>query len=278
MDNDPREQARAQLTAYREKHPDEVTSEMTTLWAAWLGEAWEVVSNARGDQEFFEEGPAQERWRLSEKYLRGNGVEVGALHNPLRVRDDASVTYIDKYSEKALALAYYEVAQYRFVEVDVLDDGERLETVADASYDFLISNHFLEHTQDPVGTLAAHARVLRPNGILYCAVPDARKSFDHERERTSFEHVWRDHEQGPEGSRRDHYRDWSLKVNGRSGPEHEAWWRLLDALDYSIHFHVWTPWDVLELFSGVRSRLGLQLDVREFVVHNNECVLILEKL
>jgi hypothetical protein len=48
----------------------------------------------------------------------------------------------------------------------------------------------------------------------------------------------------------------------------------LDALDYSIHFHVWTPLDVLELLAESRRRLGLPLDVREFVVHANECVVI----
>ncbi len=141
----------------------------------------------------------------------------------------------------------------------------------------MISNHFLEHCQDPIGALASHVRVLREGGILYCAVPDCRRTFDRERERTTYEHVWRDHEESPERSRRAHYQDWSLKISQRTGAEHEAWWRLLDALDFSIHFHVWTPWDVIELVSETRARLALPLDLREFVSHSNECVVILEK-
>jgi predicted SAM-dependent methyltransferase len=187
------------------------------------------------------------------------------------------VHYVDNHDTGALQLLYYEVSSFKFVDVEIVDDGERLTTIPDRSYDFVISNHFLEHCQDPVGALASHVRVLKPGGVLYCAVPDCRRTFDSVRERTTFEHVWLDHKEGPARSRREHYQDFSSRVNGRSGAEHEAWWRMLDALDFSIHFHVWTPWDVLELVTETRKRLALPLDLREFVAHGNECVVILEK-
>ena len=37
-----------------------------------------------------------------------------------------------------------------FVPVGCIDDGERLGKIADASQDFVIANHFLEHCQDPI--------------------------------------------------------------------------------------------------------------------------------
>ena len=274
---DPQEAARAQLEAYRARNPDEVTPEMMTRWEEWMDAAWKAVQNVRGQKTFLEEDPALERWRLSRKYLRGTGIEIGALHNPLRLDQSVKVRYVDKRADEDLALLYYEVAGYRFVDVDIVDDGEVLGTIPDESQNFVISNHFLEHCQNPVGALAAHVRVLRPGGVLYCAVPDCRKTFDSKREITSFEHVWRDYAEGPGWSRRAHYQDWSIKVNERTGEEHEAWWRLLDALDYSIHFHVWTPWDVLELISSVRRRLALALDIVAFVAHWNECVVIARK-
>ncbi len=274
---DARERFRARLEAYRLRYPSEVTPEMLGRWEIWMGAAWDIAEKASGGAEYLEEEPLKERRRLAWKHLRGEGIEIGALHNPLPVPEGARVHYVDNHDTAALQLLYYEVTNYKFVDVEIVDDGERLPSVPDRAYDFVISNHFLEHCQDPVGALASHVRVLKPGGILYCAVPDCRRSFDSARERTSFEHVWLDHREGPVRSRREHYQDWSRNVNGRSGAEHEAWWRLLDALDFSIHFHVWTSWDLLELVSETRKRLGLPLDLKELVAYGNECVVILEK-
>ncbi len=56
--------------------------------------------------------------------------------------------------------------------VDVVDDGESLQDhLPDVSADFIIANHFIEHTQDPLGTLAAYLRVLRTGGVLYLPDP-----------------------------------------------------------------------------------------------------------
>jgi SAM-dependent methyltransferase len=274
---DARERFRARFDAYCLRHPGEVTPEMLRLWEGWMGSAWDVAVKANAEADYLEEEPLRERRRLAAKHLTGDGIEIGALHNPLPVPDGARVHYVDNHDTGALQLLYYEVSSFKFVDVEIVDDGERLASIADGSYDFVISNHFLEHCQDPVGALASHVRVLKRGGVLYCAVPDCRRTFDSVRERTTFEHVWRDHVEGPARSRREHYQDFSSRVNGRSGEEHEAWWRMLDALDFSIHFHVWTPWDVLELVTETRKRLGLSLDLREFVAHGNECVVILEK-
>ena len=75
---DPQEAARAQLEAYRARNPDEVTPEMMTRWEEWMDAAWKAVQNVRGQKTFLEEDPALERWRLSRKYLRGTGIEIGA--------------------------------------------------------------------------------------------------------------------------------------------------------------------------------------------------------
>jgi ferredoxin len=64
-----------------------------------------------------------------------------------------------------------DVGHYKCVEVDVVDDGERLESFADASLDFVVSSHFLEHCQDPIrafGRLPAHpvgGSRKRPRGV-----------------------------------------------------------------------------------------------------------------
>ena len=80
------------------------------------------------------------------------------------------------------------------------------------SQDFIIANHFIEHTEDPIGTIKRFLTVLRPQGILYMAVPDKRFTFDLERPLTSLEHLLRDHTEGPEWSRESHFREWAQFV------------------------------------------------------------------
>jgi SAM-dependent methyltransferase len=270
---------RRRLDAYGRRPENGVTPAMLAIWERSAQEARQALQLAEGrPKEVFEEPKIQpERRRLAHKYLSGSGIEIGALHNPLPVAEGVHVRYVDLCDLDVLRLLYPEIASFVFAPVDVVDDGERLSRFESGSLDFVVSNHFLEHCQDPLGALRAHLRVLREGGTLYCAVPDCRRTFDSGRPRTPFAHLWRDHTEGPAASRQEHYREWSRSVRGLTGLEHEAYWRLLDALEYSIHFHVWTPADVLEIVAELRHRLALPMDIQEFLVHGNECVLVVQK-
>ena len=48
----------------------------------------------------------------------------------------------------------------------------------DHCFDLIISNHSLEHFGDLAGSLREIGRVVRPNGALYVAVPDATTLSD----------------------------------------------------------------------------------------------------
>src|SRR5437868_3415445 len=76
-------------------------------------------------------------------YLRGQGIEIGALHRPLRVPRKARVSYLDRLPRADLYRQYPTLAGHHFVPVDIVDDAERLARVADGSQDFVIANHFL---------------------------------------------------------------------------------------------------------------------------------------
>jgi predicted SAM-dependent methyltransferase len=52
---------------------------------------------------------------------------------------------------------YPELKSRKFIEPDIIDDGEKLSRIEDASQDFIIANHFLEHCEDPIGTVGAFA-------------------------------------------------------------------------------------------------------------------------
>ena len=90
------------------------------------------------------------RARIANRYLLGDGIEIGALHNPLPAPRSARIRYVDRLPVTELRAHYPELEQEPLVAVDILDDGERLATIADSTLDFVVANHFIEHTQDPV--------------------------------------------------------------------------------------------------------------------------------
>jgi SAM-dependent methyltransferase len=217
------------------------------------------------------------RMRIANRYLSGDGIEIGALHNPLPVPRSARIRYVDRLPVSELRAHYPELEQEPLVHVDILDDGERLATIGDSTLDFVIGNHFLEHTQDPVGTLVNAFRVLRPKGVIYLAVPDKRHTFDSDRPVTEFEHVLRDFDEGPEVSRRDHFEEWARLVD--RVPEDEVPRRAEQLMEqeYSIHFHVWTQREALELLTALRERLHLDFDIELMERIEYEVVFVLRK-
>ena len=225
--------------------------------------------------------PVDTRVQLAAEFLRGRGVEIGALHQPLPVPEGVGVTYVDRMTVEELRVHYPELAELPLTWVDVVDDGERLERFDDESIDFLVANHFLEHCQDPIGTIETHLRKLRPGGILFYAVPDKRYTFDFRRPRTTLAHVIVDHENGPAGSRRDHYLEWSRMVYepGTSPPSDEVAVSEADRLEregYSIHFHVWTEVDLLELLLHCQQQFG-SFEIEAFARRSIEDIAVLRK-
>lgn len=214
-------------------------------------------------------------WVVS-RYLRGSGIEIGALHNPLKIPDAASVKYVDRMTANELKLHYPELDELQLVNVDIIDDGEELGEVDDDSQDFVIANHFIEHCQNPLLALKNMLRVLREDGILYLAIPDKRYTFDIDRDVTSFEHVESDYLGNAEISRKTHFEEWARFVNKTEGEDeirNEAC-RLMK-IDYSIHFHVWTQADMLSLILGARKYFPIEISLMFKNYH--EVIFILTK-
>ncbi len=217
------------------------------------------------------------RRRIANRYLRGEGLEIGALHRPLPVPAGARVRYVDRMDVEGLREHYPDLAP-ELVRVDVVDDGETLASQPDASADFIIANHFIEHTEDPLGTLANHLRVLRPGGILYLAVPDRRRTFDAERPPTPLEHLIRDHEEGPAGSRAGHQEEWARLVEHVPPAAVPARVAALERDDYSIHFHVWAPDEFHELLEHARFVEKLPFRVETRRSNHREFITVLRRV
>ena len=218
-----------------------------------------------------------DRASLAAQYLRGSGIEIGALHHPLPVPKDVSVRCVDRLPVSELRIQYPELSAYDLVPVDIVDDGECLQTIPDASQDFVIANHFLEHTEDPIGTLLNFFRVLREGGFLYMAIPDKRFTFDVDRPVTTLQHLIRDHAEGPAHSREAHYREWVRLVDKASGiAGEEALYKERTEKNYSIHFHVWRQQDMAELIAYMHTLTDFE--ELEQVTLGWECIFVLRKI
>lgn len=181
------------------------------------------------------------------------------------------MTYVDNWTAAELREQFPELAEQMTVSPDVIDDGTRLDKFADRSQDFVIANHFLEHSEDPIGVLKTLLRVTKSSGSIYLAVPDKRRTFDSPRPTTSLAHLIRDHEQGPEVSRREHYEEWVRLIERDDG---QARVEELLAERPHIHFHVWTHQTLIDFLNSVQS-LGFQLV--EARSHRHESVVVLRR-
>jgi SAM-dependent methyltransferase len=221
------------------------------------------------------------------RFLTGAGLEIGPLHLPLRMQPHAKASYVDRMRSDDLRREYPELADWNLTEVDIVDDGERLLTIAEESQDFIVANHFLEHCENPIRTIQTHLGKLKPGGILFYAVPDKRYTFDFRRPPTPLEHMVTDFEEGPERSRGQHYDEWTRLVlsdeelgepSERSAQQRiEAKARELEAAKYSIHMHVWTQAEFLRLILDCRVRFDEGFDIEAAAKQGIEFMVVLRK-
>jgi hypothetical protein len=92
------------------------------------------------------------------------GAGPGSFHS---TRSDHLVVRLDLEQPHALGDGWY-----------VLADAAAM-PFAPASFDLIISNHSLEHFTELHATVREVGRVLKPDGVLYVAVPDAGTLTDH---------------------------------------------------------------------------------------------------
>ncbi|HUN78380.1 MAG TPA: methyltransferase domain-containing protein [Solirubrobacteraceae bacterium] len=233
-------------------------------------EARDVVLRARRTD------PKTVREDVAVSYLRGDGIEIGALDYPLRIPRGARVRYVDYLDGLDLADAHSDTlaAGRPLVMPDVVDDGARLAAFSDRSLDFVVANHMLEHVEDPISALGHQLRVLKPGGILYLALPRASECFDDPRPRTTVEHLLRDHEHGPQVSRREHYYECARHIEGHTAETIESRVSAMESEGLRPHFHVWEPHTFAAFLAALEFPISLELlraSVGEFLVILRKC-------
>lgn len=209
------------------------------------------------------------RDRLSREFITGSGLEIGALYNPVSVKPGVQVKYVDwetteSMREQVRSMPHHHDAP--IVNVDIVDNGDTLASIEETSQDFIIANHFMEHVQDPIGTIMRHLDLLKPDGILYYGIPDKRFTFDRERPVTTLQHLIKDHEEGPAWSLMDHVNEYVALAENKTGIEgEERIAELLSLPKLGIHFHVWTIHEVTEMFTDLRKRYELPFIIEAIV-------------
>ena len=222
------------------------------------------------------------RVTIARHYISGSGIEIGAMDLPLKVPKNSSVKYLDRCSREDSVKIFPYLAG-KLVPVDIIDDGEILATVPNSSQDFIIANHFIEHTQNPISTIENLLRVIYPGGVVFMAIPDKRFTFDHLRKNTSLEHFCKDYEEGPSWSEQHDYYDFVKFTEHGIGKSDEEIGLVIEDLkerNFSIHFHVWDHTSMLEMFLMLKSKYNFPFEIvlaQAPTNDGNESIFILKK-
>ena len=179
------------------------------------------------------------RAAVAAAFLTGRGVEIGAFSHPNDIPPDRQIAFYDRYPAAKLREVYDPACGRPLMEPDYIGDAETLDGLPDATFDFLIANHVIEHLQDPIRFLQNIAAKLVVGGRAMIAAPDKRFCMDKPRSLTSFDHLVDDHETGTAPRQREHFLRYFIEAGGMSAEAAETTADATDMSDTRFHYHVW---------------------------------------
>ena len=224
------------------------------------------------------------RKKLAYKYIHGQGIEIGWLINPNPVNQNTTkVKYVDYLDEETLKKNYdNELAKTNLQKIDYICKADNLDKIPTNSQDFVIGNHLFEHLDNPIKTLIERYRVLKNWWIIFMAIPDKRRTFDINRERTTLDHMVLDYRNPSEKRDREHYLQYAgTEYTNADDIEKEA--KRLKSIDYSIHYHVFIEQDILNIINWCNANTDSKFGV-VYTKHtsnnsaDNEFIIILKTI
>lgn len=160
----------------------------------YLNAIYELQRNIRFDLGLANNYPYQE-------FLKGDGIEVGAMSSPAFIRHAKSIRIADidcaeNQKLKAQKLGVSHLYEGFFPEIDIIipKNDRPLMSVDDSSVDFVFNSHSLEHAPNPICSLIDYYRVLKDQGIVYTIIPNKHNTYDRERKDTPISkliHKWK---------------------------------------------------------------------------------------
>ncbi len=225
---------------------------------------------------------SRERKRLAKKYLKGYGIEIGALFRPI-INSRSKVKYVDLFPRETLKKKYPELKLFGLVKVDIIDNGEHLTSIENSSVDFIVASHMIEHCKDVISTIKNHMSKLKQDGILFYVIPDKRNVTamvpDFRRELTPLKHFVDEYSNKTASTSIAHYDDYYRALHNLSKKENIAE-RLKDFIQQSpsIHFHTFVPESFTNLIYYLITELKYPLRLLNLTSNDEEFICILKKV
>lgn len=195
--------------------------------------------------------------------LRGTGLEVGAMHNPVSVPPNCVVEYFDVVNKLQAMKLFPELSADSFViEPRYVGDVDKngLSIIADRHFDFTILSHVIEHVANPIRLIEEIFRIVKPSGHVVIACPDMLYTFDKTRELTPFNHLLDEYRSGVSDVADDHYLDFLKGVHPEIMvlPPEQLAIHLKAVRDRREHAHVWDSFTFREFLDRSLELLGIR--------------------
>lgn len=146
------------------------------------------------------------------RQLRGHGLEIRPLDNPLARHSQMRVDYLDPYSPSTRQANSKGNGRRLLVEPHLIGDPEELSDIADESYDFVAAACVLEELQNPLYALKSWFRVLKGGGRMYLAFSGEGSKAGTLVPATSFEHCLLDFLEPSQERDYEHYLVYAVKA------------------------------------------------------------------
>lgn len=132
----------------------------------------------------------------------------------------------------------------------------------DEAFDFVLSEHVLEHLANPLRALREWRRILKPGGIVFLFLPHRDRTFDRNRERTPLAHLLEDEARLVGDDDSTHVPEWKEKViEPGLAPHYGRFPISTHVLQGLIHHHVWVTRDIEELVTALGFELIESVDL-----------------
>lgn len=107
---------------------------------------------------------------LAHKWCQGEGIEVGAsAHNAFNLPGARNLVWADEQDFEFYKQQQIEVLG-AYAEPDIRAAAEST-GLPDASQDYVISSHVVEHFPNPIQAFAEWSRIVKPGGIIFMIIP-----------------------------------------------------------------------------------------------------------